>query len=387
MRLPRVRVEWRAAPGGAPPSDASWFATDTHDPQAIRPDTAPLLAPLLGAWRHIIDFVSTLPVDGYRSNPDGSRTAMPTLPLLLRNEDDPARPGVGAWLGQIAYGLVSTGNAVGVILERDGMGNPSVIRWLHWSQWAYDEQQGLWYIGGRVTPASQLVHVPWIVPAGCVLGLSPILHMASLMRAGLSAQEYADLRRGGGGLPPSILKNTQKTVNPDQGRIAQSRAVASWSTGRPWVTGNDWELTAVAIPPNHVQFIETLKLTATEIAGVYGIDPREIGGHATESLTYATDESKTLNRASNLRPYIVRIEQAISRLLPERQFIRLNIDSTIRADIQTRTAVIGWQLADGRLTLNEARALEDRPPVDGGDTIRTGAQPAPPPPSPPTGGE
>ena len=387
MRWPWQRVEERADPGAVPPADASWFGTDTHDPQAIRPDTAPLLAPVLGAWRHIIDFVSTLPCDAFRRNDDGSRSAMPTLPLLLRNEEDPSRPGVGQWFGQIAYGMLSTGQAVGVILERDGNGFPSVVRWLHWSKWSYDENQDLWYVGGKQTPRSQLVHVPWIVPTGSTLALSPIAHMASLVRAGISAQEYADLRRGGGGLPPSILKNTARTVNPDQGRVAQSRAVASWSTGRPWVTGNDWDLTAVTIPPNHVQFIETLKLTATEVAGIYGIDPREIGGHATESLTYATDESKTLNRASNIRPYIVRIEQAISRLLPERQFVQLNVDATVRADIQTRTAVIGWQLADGRLTLNEARALEDRPPVEGGDQIRTGAQPAPPAPSPPTGGQ
>lgn len=372
MRWP-WRVEKRAAPGG-PPSDAQWFATDTHDPLAIRPDTAPLLAPVFGAWRHIVDFVSTLPVDAFRANPDGSRSALNTLPPLLRSEQDPTRPGVGAWFGEIAYGIVSTGNAVGLILERDGMGFPSVVRWLHWSKWAYDENEGKWYVGGRPMPRSELLHVPWIVPTGMVLGLSPIEHMASLLRAGLSAQDYADLRRGGGGLPPAIIKNTARTITPEQGRTAQSRAIASWSTGKPWVTGNDWEFTAVAIPPNHVQFIETLKLSATEVAAVYGIDPREIGGHATESLTYATDESKTLNRASNLRPYIVRIEQAISRVLPERQFIKLNIDSTIRTDIKTRVDVIGAQLADGRLNVNEARALEDLGPVPGGDVYKT--QPA-----------
>ena len=35
--------------------------------------------------------------------------------------------------------------------------------------------------------------------------------------------------------------------------------------------------------------------------------------------------------------------------------------------VKTRTEVIGAQIADGRLSVNEARALEDRTPVDGGD--------------------
>jgi phage portal protein BeeE len=133
------------------------------------------------------------------------------------------------------------------------------------------------------------------------------------------------------------------------------------------VTGSDWDLNISVIPPSHTQFIETLKLTATEIAGIYGIDPREIAGEAVGSLTYSTDESRPLNRANDMRPYMVRLEDAFNRLFPERQIVKLNADATFRTDTKTRTDVIGAQLADGRLSLNEARALEDRPPVPNGD--------------------
>jgi HK97 family phage portal protein len=182
----------------------------------------------------------------------------------------------------------------------------------------------------------------------------------------LSAQEYADVKRGGG-IPPSVLKNNQLQLDPEQSAAVRERAVAAFTSGKPFVTGSDWDLTIPGIPPNQAAFIEVMHMSANQIASMYGIDPREIGGTATDSLTYSTDESKNLNRASNLRPHIEKFEAAINRVLPERQYVKLDVDATIRADIATRIKVQGWQIADGRLSVNEVRAMEDLPPVKGGD--------------------
>lgn len=345
----------------------SWFNHDPdYDRRVVTVASATYLAPVFSAIRHIVDFVSTLPLDVYRMNADESSTELPTLPLLFRNQDAPGRPGCGQWFGQAAFGMVTQGNAVGWISETDGFGYPTVVNWLRREAWSFDETQKQWFVYGAPVPSSQLVHIPWIVPIGRTLGLSPIEHYATIVNAGLSAQEYADVRRGGG-LPPSILKNTAKVLTGDQAATARDRAMAAFASGKPFVTGNDWDLTLTTIPPNHAQFIETLKLTANQIAAIYGVDPREIGGEATESLTYSTDESRSLNRANNMRPYIVRLEDAFNRLLPNKQYIKLNVDATIRTDIKTRTDVIGAQILDGRLSVNEARALEDNAPVPGGD--------------------
>src|SRR5690349_17059708 len=295
-----------------------------------------------------------------------TRTSSPTLPLLLRSQNDLGRAGLGNWIGQVGYGLATAGNAVGWITETDGFGFPSVVNWLRREWWSYDETNKQWYVAGQPVGSSQIVHIPWIVPTGHTLGLSPIEHYAAIIGAGLSAQDYSDVRRGGG-IPPVVLKNTQQIIQPDAAAVIRDRATAAFAAGKPFVTGNDWDLNISVIPPSHTQFIETLKLTATQIAGIYGIDPREVGGEAAGSLTYTTDESRPLNRANDMRPYLIRIENAINRLLPERQFIKLNVDATFRTDTKTRTDVIGAQILDGRLSVNEARALEDRPPVAGGD--------------------
>jgi len=144
--------------------------------------------------------------------------------------------------------------------------------------------------------------------------------------------------------------------------------VSSFASGKPFVTGSDWDLSAMSIPPNHAQFIETLNLSANQIAAIYGIDPREIGGTPAQgSVAYTNDESRALNRAQDASPYVVRVENAVNKMLPAGVRMKLNVDARIRADIKTRTEIVGAQIADGRLSVNEARALEDLAPVTGGD--------------------
>lgn len=346
-----------------------WFGVgDMPSPttsHVVNPETAKYLAPVFAALRHIVDFGSTLPINAYRRMDDGSRKRI-NPPQLIAGLDAEGEPGSVAWLGQALYALAAYGNAVGWIRRTDGLAYPTAISWLQDTDWTYSEAAHQWYVFGQPVPSSRIVHIPWIVPPGKKIGLSPIEHFASMISAGMSAQEYADMKRGGG-IPPSVLKNTEKILDVKQATEVKSRLVGSLRKGEPFVTGKDWEYTAITIPPNHQQFIETLKLSANQTAAIYGLDATEIGGEAANSLTYSNEEHRQINRAANMRPYIVRIEKAIDRLLPGPQFVKLNTDATIRSDIRTRTEVLGAQIKDGRKSVNEARALEDEPPVEGGD--------------------
>lgn len=342
------------------------------------------LVPFYAAIRHIVDFLSTLPVDGNRTAGDG-REAMSSLPALFRRLQEPGDVGIGNWIGQWAYGLAAHGNSVGWVTATDGMGFPIGIRWLRKTDWQFDELSKQWYVFGYPAPRDRVVHSPWVVPAGCTLGISPADHFVDFWKAGKAAQDYADVSRGGG-TPPAILKNNVLEIDdPSAARAIQRRARAAFASGDPFVTGKAWDLTMLTVPPNQAQFLDTLALSANQTAAIFGIDPREIGGTgASGSITYTTDESRSLNRANNMRPYIVRFEDMIDRLLPSRQFVKLNVDATIRADAKTRTEVLGAEIADGRRSVNEARALADLPPVKGGDFHNV---PTPKPQMPPTARE
>jgi flagellum-specific peptidoglycan hydrolase FlgJ len=341
-------------------NDTGWFATGGDSPTTVSEDRATHLAPVFATFRHLVDYISTLPADFYRV--EGEKRTQVAAPELIRNVD--MEYGLTTWLGQAVYGVCARGNAVGEITSLSGWNLPTMIRWA--GDWSGGDGNVDWYLDGKPKPDRLVAHIPWIVPPGKRLGLSPIAHYAAIVAAGLSAQEYADIKRGGG-IPPTVLKNSARTLIASEAQQMQSRASASFASGKPFITGNDWDLSMPTIPPSHAQFIETLKLSANQIAAIYGIDPREIGGSTDNSLTYTTDESRALNRSQNARPYVTRVETAIDRMLPQGIVMKLNMNATIRADIKTQTEVVGAKLADGRLSLDEARALDDRGPIPGGN--------------------
>lgn len=334
--------------------------------RTVTPDRATYLTPVFASIRTIVDYVATLTPKFYR--PEGDSAVRISTPELFRNIE--LEYGIENWLGQAMYATVTDGNAVGLVTSTSGYGDgnlPLMVRWVwDWSPVLNEHGNDWWYLEGQPVPARRVAHIPWLVPEGRLLGMSPIEHYAAIVSAGLSAQEYADVKRGGG-IPPAVLKNQMQVLDGKAAEKVQGRAVTSFASGKPFVTGKDWDLEIVSVPPAQAQFIQTLKLTASQIAAIYGIDPREVGGDAGDSLTYSNDESRSRNRAHNLRPYIKRLEQAVARWLPGGQFMRLDVAETIRPDIKTQTEIIGAQLKDGRLSLNEALALDDRPPVPGGD--------------------
>lgn len=332
--------------------------------RTVSPDNAPKLAAVFAAQRHIVDYISSLPVNAYRRNEQNNRLRV-GVPALLATPNGEGRSGLPAWMSQAVLGLIN-GNAVGWITSIDDYGLPTDVKWLHWTDWHFDEQGKQWSVKGDPVPTSRILHIPWIVPPGKTLGLSPIEHFAAVIMSGMSAQDYSDIARGGG-IPPSILKNTQRVLDADQAEQVKKRAKASFSKSEPFVTGSDWEMSPVAIPPNHAQFVETLKLTSNLVAAIYGIDPTEVAGTPGGSLTYNTEEAREIRRAADMYPYISRLENAFARVLPDQQYVTFDVDARMRVDQKTRTSVIGDKISDGRLSVNEARALEDRPPVSGGD--------------------
>ena len=74
-----------------------------------------------------------------------------------------------------------------------------------------------------------------------------------------------------------------------------------------------------------------------------------------------------------------RLEQAVSRLLPASQSVNLDLDSTIRADIKTRTEVMRTEIELGVASIDEWRHRTDRMPVPGGDIYRIPGPKAPEP--------
>lgn len=102
--------------------------------------------------------------------------------------------------------------------------------------------------------------------------------------------------------------------------------------------------------------------------------PPPLIGHTDKASSWASSlENMNLGFLTYaLRPTLVRIEQSISKKLltpQERQTIRpkFSVEGLLRANYQTRVSGYTSALQNGWMSRNEVRALEDMPPIAGGD--------------------
>jgi hypothetical protein len=93
-----------------------------------------------------------------------------------------------------------------------------------------------------------------------------------------------------------------------------------------------------------------------------------IGAESGSSMTYANVESRFLNLLTLAgRPWIARLEHSLSNLLPGRLLVRADVEELLRTDTLTRVQVQTQRLRSGQRSINEVRAEDNLPPIDGGD--------------------
>jgi len=338
------------------------------------------LIPVYAAVRLLSDTISTLPVKAYRKVDDERQPI--TLPQLFLQMDFDGT--LTDWVHRAVTSMALRGNAYGLVTARDGMQFPIAIQWLAPSDVFCDETNPaapIWYWRGRRLSTEDVFHIPWFTVPGKVLGLSPIEAYATTVDIGLRAQAYGAAWFQSGGVPPGTFKNSARTLTNQQAEEIRERLVTSIRSGKPIVYGSDWDYNAIAVPPEEAQFIQTQKLTATQIASIYGIPPEMIGGETGSSLTYATVEQNNLRLATiTLRPWLVQLERKFSAILPARQYVKFNADAIVRADLAGRYASYKIAADVGLLTKDEMRAYEDLPPLPPGQQMAPPA-PAPTPPA------
>jgi HK97 family phage portal protein len=181
----------------------------------------------------------------------------------------------------------------------------------------------------------------------------------------LGAAEYAAQWFGNGGVPPGTFQNTMQKVSKEDADIIEARLTNRLQRRRPLVYGSDWVYNPIAIKPHEAQFVETARLTATEIATIYGVPPEKIGGQQGGTLTYTNVEQATLDFLTfSLRPWLVRIEMALSNLFPRGTFVKFDTTDLLRTDAKTRAEIDQLQLVSQPYrTVDEVRADHDLPPL------------------------
>ena len=199
-----------------------------------------------------------------------------------------------------------------------------------------------------------------------IQGLSILKYGKQSMGLNLGVRQYGASLFENGGRPSGIIEYPGKL--DDQGA---KNLKASWNrqhqglsnANKTAVLEEGAKFNPISIPPEDAQFIATYKLSIEDIARFYNV-PLHMIAHL-DRATFSNIENQALGFVVNtLRPWLVRIEQEITRSLiaPHEQgiyFAEHTVDGLLRGDSKSRNESYAVARNNGWMSANEIRRLEN----------------------------
>lgn len=313
--------------------------------------------------RVISDSIAMLPVDVYRGR-GGETQSIPTPVWIDQPNVDTDRV---AFLVQTIVSLLLRGNAYWLVVRNDG-GQISELWTLH-PDMVQVEANGMrkaFRIQGQRFDG-ELVHIPAMLFPGSKVGVDPISAARDAIGLGLATQTFGSKFFAQGAMPSGVI-TSPGIVTPEQAKeLAQSWRAAHGGVNRsnlPAVLTGGAAYTPIAITPEQSQFLETRRYNDEQIYRLFGLQHpfTPMGG---SSMTYAnTEQLGTDVTRFTFMPWIVRLEGALSRLLPRPQFAKFNLDAFLRSALRDRYDSYKTGIETGFLEVNEVRAWENLDPMD-----------------------
>jgi HK97 family phage portal protein len=339
--------------------------TASGEPVTI--ESALRLSTVWGCVRLLADSVSTLPLHVYRGD---DRDPIPTPRLLQRPSAD--FPELADWLWAVMASLLLRGNAWGLVTDRRGAGLlPSQVDLVHPDRVAITTNgDGLRVIriGGVEQNPADVFHVkafPW---PGQLEGLSPIAYAREGIGLGLAAERYGAKFFGDSAIPSGVLTSDQHIKSADADTLKERWKARHKGRRDIAVLGDGAKFQPITIAPEESQFIQTQKFSVSTICRIYGIPPEMVAGETAGHEAYTSPEMRGTDFLTfTLRPWLLRIERAVSGLLPSTQTAKFNAGGMVRATLLDRYTAHKLGIEAGWLLPSEVRELEDRPPIAGID--------------------
>ena len=328
-----------------------------------------------GAWRASIllsDLLGEVPWDAYRKGEHGVPVEIQPCPLLL---EQPAPPDTRmATFSSWGLDLIWHGNALGVIGARNAAGwptgvipvpacNVSVRRITPFADSPLPVGAIEYKIGSLTLSSDEVIHIKGPCEPGAVRGLGVLETQLNTINLARDQQRQAS-SVSVHGVPTGILKS----INPNFSEKEALELKASWLRSQTQrsiaVLNADTEFTPLSWNPEQMQLVEARKFSLTELELIFGLPVGWLGGQ-TSSRQYSNIEQDSINLLKfTMGGHLARFEQTLSLAFPRGTTVKADLEYLLRSDTLSRyqSYAIGIG-AGGILTPDEARALENRPPL------------------------
>jgi len=220
----------------------------------------------------------------------------------------------------------------------------------------------------------EILHIPGLGFNGLV-GFSPIAMMKNSLGTTLAVERYGSAFFKNGAQPAGVLEHPGVLKDPQKIRDNWMNAYGgAGNAHKVAVLEEGMQYKPISLPPEDSQFLSTREFGVEEICRIFRVPP-----HMVQDLkrsTFNNIEHQSIDFVMHtIMPWLVRIEQALVKdvLLEEEQdsyYPKFNVDGLMRGDYKSRMDGYAVGFANGFLSPNDIRRLENMdliPAEDGGD--------------------
>ena len=332
------------------------------------------ISAVLSAISLIADSISILPIKTIRY--DAGKTIYTEKPKIFD------KPNVNQTIFEVIHQTITSllmhGNAF-ILVDRDRQGRPIAITPIHSDRVTVEMHGGVkTYILGtknakRSLTDENMLHFKWISYPGNLLGISPLRVNGNMYGLAIAMERHIAQFYGQGGTPSSILE-TDRDLTSEQAKYLQENWVLNHNRNRkPAVLTGGLKWKSISAGAGN-ELIEAREQIVNEVARIFRV-PAHLILSKDGSNVYSNIESNGLAFIRHtLLPYIRRIEDGLTTLLPGKQQVRLDTEEYARGDLFSRVRTYQVAISSGLMTPNEARSRLDLEPYEGGDNFYLGLQ-------------
>lgn len=349
---------------------------------AVDESSALQLLSVMACVRILSETLSGLPFDAVESVGPLRKTLEPAPPIV----DDPfggayrfSDLGITrkAGLNQLMVSLLLRGNGYAAVVARGRDGLPSMLQVLSPDAVQVDVDRDTarrqYKVNNTPFPSADMLHIVGMALPGEPTGISVVAYARRTIGLGLAAEEFGSLFFGSGAHLSGIVE-IPGDIDKDKARRVKENFEASHSGMRHahtvGVLSGGAKFSPVSVSPEDAQFLGTRAAQTTDIAMMFGIPPHMLGQVDRTTSWGKGIEEQTLGFLKfTLSGWVSRFEDAWSTMLYQPWKARFNLDGLLRPDSSARYEAYQAARNATILTPNEIRALENEPPIEGGDDL------------------
>lgn len=226
----------------------------------------------------------------------------------------------------------------------------------------------------RVYDQADVIDVPFMLKSDLLSHRSPLRQCAVAIGKAVNSNEYGSKLFKNGGLPSYALTGpfgSGKAAQRASDDIAEATQDAARKGGHVLSIPLGHELKPLGSDPDKMQLVETQSFAVVEVGRIYSLPPTFL--QDLSRATFSNSEQQDLHLVKHtLKRWVEQLEAELNLKLFGRgssRFVEFNMDGLLRGDYKTRMEGNSTAIQTGQLTPNEARAMDNREPLNGGDVL------------------